>query len=174
MPVSSGSVSGFSAGAPRPRPAPAGSAERENALFVESALVALVAAVRASRVQILSDLADIEDRAAGALDAAAAVRGALEAGAPASRESRASAERALAGVGSLLRGREAGAHRSIVLSSADTVEAAFAVARFAAARHLSAELEPRFPSPRRWRSGSGFSIPRRRSRDESRPAGRLT
>ena len=143
----------------RRRSLPAVSVERENTLFVESALVALVAAVRASRVQILRDLADLEDRAASALEVAVRVREAVEAGALASDASRASAERDLADIGRLLRSRAAGAHRSIVSSSADTVEAAFEVASFAAARHLSADLRPRspVPGPRGRGPGSGCS-----------------
>lgn len=124
----------------RPRPLPAASVERENTRFVESALVALAAAVRASRVQILRDLTDLEDRAVGALDVAVRLREAVEAGALESGASRASAEQDLADIGRFLRSRAAGAHRSIVSSAADTVEAAFEVASFAAARHLSADL----------------------------------
>lgn len=150
----------------RRRPLPAVSVERENALFVESALVALAAAARASRVQILRDLADLEDRAVGALDVAVRLREAVEAGALESGASRASAERALADIGRLLRSRAAGAHRSIVSSAADTVEAAFEVASFAAARHLSADLQPRSPAPgpRGRGAGPGRSTLARRGR----------
>ena len=88
----------------------------------------------------MKDLADLEDRASGALDVAARVRGAVEAGGLASDESRASIEWELARVGCVLRGRAAGAHRSIAFSAAGTVEAAFEVARVAAARHVSADL----------------------------------
>ena len=140
MPTSFRSLAGGPPAVVRRRPLPAASVERENALFIESALVALVATVRASRVHILTDLFDLEDRAVGALDIAVRVREAIEAGALASGASRASAERDLAEVGRLLRRRAAGAHRSIVTSSADTVEAALEVASFAAARHLSADL----------------------------------
>ena len=122
------------------QPLPDVSVERRNVRFVESALVALVGSIGASRVQVLKDLADLEARASAALDAAVRVREAVEAGGLASRESRVHAEWDLARVGRILRGRELGAHRTIVLSAADTVEAAFEVARFAAARHLSADL----------------------------------
>ena len=124
----------------RLRPASEVSVERENARFLESALVALVGSIRASRVQVLKDLADLEDRASGALDLAVRVREAVEAGGLASPESRVSTEWDLTRVGSVLRGREAGAHRSIAFSAAGTVEAAFEVACFAAGRHLSADL----------------------------------
>lgn len=122
------------------QPASEGSVERRNARFLESALVALVGSIGASRVQILKDLADMEHRASVALDLAVRLRQVVEAGGLVSRESRVSTERDLARVGSILRGRQAGGHRSIVSSTADTVEAAFEVARFAAARHLSADL----------------------------------
>lgn len=134
-------VPGAVASAPCPRPASAHSVERENLRFLESALAALAGTVRASRVQILKDLADLEDRASGALDLAVRLRQVVDAGGLASRESRVSTERDLARLGSILRGRQAGAHRSIVSSAADTVEAAFEVACFAAARHLSADLQ---------------------------------
>ena len=117
------------------------SIERENARFLESALVALVSSIRASRVQVLKDLADLEARASGALDLAVRVREAVEAGGLASSESRVSTEWDLARVGCVLRGRAAGAHRSIVLSAAGTVEAAFEVASSVAGRHLSADLQ---------------------------------
>ena len=126
---------------PRLRPPSEVSVERENARFLESALVALVGSIRASRVEVLRDLADLEGRASGALDLAVRVRQAVEAGGLASPESRVSTEWDLARVGGVLRGREAGAHRSIALSAAGTVEAAFEVASFAAGRHLSAELQ---------------------------------
>ena len=126
---------------PRLQPASEVSVERENVRFLESALVALVGSIRASRVQVLKDLADLEARAYGALDLAVRVREAVEAGGLASPESRASTEWDLARVGSVLRGRKAGAHRSIALSAAGTVEAAFEVACFAAGRHLSADLQ---------------------------------
>lgn len=133
-------VPGAVGSAPRPRPASAHSVERENLRFLESALATLAGTVRASRVQTLTDLADLERRTVDALAVAVRVRNDLEAGGPESSGSRASAERDLAGVGSLLRGRVAGAHRSISVSAAEMVEAAFEVARFAAARHLSADL----------------------------------
>ena len=123
-----------------PRPLSDVSVERENVRFVESALVALLGALRASRVEVLQDLAALEDRASRALDIAVRVRRGLEAGSLSSRESWASAEWDLARVGSILRGREPGAHRSITVSAATTVEAAFDVARLAASRHLSADL----------------------------------
>ena len=123
------------------RPASEVSVERANARFLESALVALVGSIRASRVEVLKDLAHLEDRASGALDLAVRVREAVEAGGLASPESRASIEWDLSRVGSVLRGRAAGAHRSIALSAAGTVEAAFEVACFAAGRHLSAALQ---------------------------------
>ena len=123
------------------QPASEASVERRNARFLESALVALVGSIGASRVQILKDLADMEHRASGALDLTVRLRQVVEAGGLASRESRVSTERDLARVGSILRGRQAGAHRSIVSSAADTVEAAFEVACFAAARHLSSDLQ---------------------------------
>ena len=116
------------------------SVERENARFLESALVALAGSIRASCVQVLQDLADLEGRASGALALAVRVREAVEAGALASPEWRVSAEWDLARVGSVLRGRAPGAHRSIAASAAGTVEAAFEVACFAAGRHLSADL----------------------------------
>ena len=127
--------------AARPRPATEVSIERENTRFLESALVALVGSIKASRVQVLKDLADLEARASGALDVAVRVRQAVEAGGLALPESRAFTEWDLSRVGSVLRGREAGAHRSIALSAAGTVEAAFEVACFAAGRHLSADLQ---------------------------------
>ena len=133
-------VPGVVASAPRPRPASAHSVERENLRFLESALAALAGTVRASRVQTLTDLADLERRTVDALALAVRVRNDLEAGGLESHGSRESAERDLAGVGSLLRGRAAGAHRSISVSAAELVEAAFDVARSAAARHLSADL----------------------------------
>ena len=104
------------------------------------ALAALACTVRASRVRILTDLADLERRAADALAAAGRVRGAVEAGGLASRESRASIKRDAARAGTVLRGREGGAHRSTAASAADTVEAAFEVALAAAARGLSADM----------------------------------
>ena len=116
--------------------------ELENLRFLEAALAALVCTVRASRVRILTDLADLEHRASGALAAAERVRGAVEAGGLASRGSRACIEWDASRVGTVLRGREAGAHRSIAASAADMVEAAFSVARFAAARGLSADCGP--------------------------------
>ena len=125
---------------PRPRPASAHSVERANVHYVESALAALAGTVRASRIRVLTDLADLERRALDGFAAAERVRGAVEAGGLESPGSRASAERDLAGVGSLLRGRQAGAHLSIAASAADTVEAAFEVALAAAARGLSADL----------------------------------
>ena len=128
--------------APRPRPASAYSVERENLRFLESALAALAGTVRASRVQTLTDLADLERRTVDALALAARVRHHLETGGLESPASRVSAEQDLAGIGSLLRGRAAGAHRSILVSAADTVESAFDVASFAAGRHLSADLYP--------------------------------
>ena len=134
-------VHGPAPAAARPRPAPEVSIERENARFLESALVALVGSIRATRVQVLKDLVDLEARASGALDLAERVREAIEAGGLASPESRASTEWDLARVGCVLRGRAAGAHRSIALSAAGTVEAAFEVACFAAGRHLSADLQ---------------------------------
>ena len=134
------SVPGAVTRVPLLQPLPDVSVERRNVRFVESALVALVGSIRASRVQLLKDLGDLEDRASAALDAAVHVREAVEAGGLASGESRVPAECDLARVGRILRGREVGAHTSIVLSAADTVEAAFEVARFAAARHLSADL----------------------------------
>lgn len=124
----------------RPRPASAHSVEHENVRFLESALAALAGTVRASRVQTLTDLADLERRTVDALALVVRVRNDLETGGLESSRSRASAERDLAGVGSLLRGRVAGAHRSISVSAAEMVEAAFEVACFAAARHLSADL----------------------------------
>ena len=132
-------------GPPAPRspshPASEVSVERWNLRFIESALVALVGSIGASRVQILKDLADMEDRASAALELAVRLRQVVEAGGLASRESRVSTEHDLARLGIILRGRQAGAHRSIVSSAADTVEAAFDVACFAAARHLSADLQ---------------------------------
>lgn len=126
--------------ASRPQPASEVSVEWENVRVLESALVALVGSIRASRVHVLKDLADLEDRASCALDVAARVREAVETGGLASCESRASIEWELARVGTVLRGRAAGAHQSIVSSTAGTVEAAFEVACFAAGRHLSADL----------------------------------
>lgn len=70
-------VTGAVTWAPRSRPTPEVSVERENARFLESALVALVGSIRASRVQVLKDLADLEDRATGALDLAVRVREAM-------------------------------------------------------------------------------------------------
>ena len=140
MPTSFPPVPGAVTGVPLLQPLPEVSVERRNVRFLESALVALVGSIGASRVQVLKDLADLEDRASAALDVAVRVREAVEAGGLASRESRVPAEWDLARVGRILRGREVGAHRSIVLSAAETVEAAFKVARFAAARHLSADL----------------------------------
>lgn len=133
-------VPGGVGSAPRPRPASAYSVERKNLRFLESALAALAGTVRASRVQTLTDLADLERRTVDALALAARVRSDLQTGGLESSGSRASAERHLADVGTLLRGRAAGAHRSISVSAADLVEAAFEVACFAAARHLSADL----------------------------------
>lgn len=123
-----------------PRPASTHSVERENVRFLESALAALAGTVRASRVQTLTDLADLERRTVDALALAVRVRNDVETGGLESSGSRASAERDLAAVGSLLRGRAAGAHRSISVSAAEKVEAAFDVACFAAGRHLSADL----------------------------------
>ena len=125
---------------PRQQPASDVSVERENARFLESALVALVGSIKASRVPVLKHLADLEDRESGALDLAVRVPQAIEAGGLLSRESWASTEWDLARVGSVLRGREPGAHRSIAVSAAKTVEAALDVARLAASRHLSADL----------------------------------
>ena len=102
--------------------------------------MALVGSIKASRVPVLKDLADLEDRASGALDLAVRVPQAIEAGGLLSRESWASTEWDLARVGSVLRGREPGAHRSIAVSAAKTVDAALDVARLAASRHLSADL----------------------------------
>ena len=127
-------------GPPRQRPPSDLSVERENVRFLESALVALVGSIQVSRVQVLQDLADLEDRASRALDVAVRVRRAVEAGGLSSRESWASAEWDLARAGRVLRGRVPGAHRSIAVSAAKTVEAAFDVARLAASRHLSAGL----------------------------------
>ena len=134
-------VPGAVAPVPPLQPASEASVERRNARFLESALVALVGSIGASRVQILKDLADMEHRASVALDLAVRLRQVVEAGGLASDASRASAERDLADVGRLLRSRAAGAHRSIVSSAADTIEAAFEVACFAAGRHLSADLQ---------------------------------
>ena len=127
--------------AARPRPAPEVSIEHENARFLESTLVALVGSIRASRVRVLKDFADLERRASSAFDVAVSVRETIEAGAPDSRGSWADLEYHVAEIHAVLNGRAAGAHRSIALSAAGTVEAAFEVACFAAGRHLSADLQ---------------------------------
>ena len=90
MATSFGLVPGAITRVPRLQPASEVPVERENARFVESALVALVGSIRASRVQIVKDLADLENRASGALDLAVRLREAVEAGGLACPESRVS------------------------------------------------------------------------------------
>ena len=145
MPTLLRSVPGAATRPPRQRPLSDVSIERENVGFVEASLVALLGTIRASRVEVFRDLATLEERASRALDLAVRVRRAVEAGGLSSRESRASVEWDLARVGSILRGRKAGAHRSIARSAANGVEAALDVAQLAARRHLSADLQPGAP-----------------------------
>ena len=140
MAMPSGSVSGPSAGAPRLRLVSGASVERDNARFLESAMLALLGSIGASRVQVLKDYADLEDRARRALDLAGRVRGAVEAGGSAAGAPRASVERDVAEIHGVLAGRAGGAHLSIASSAAATVEAALRVAGAASERSLSADL----------------------------------